>query len=46
MKLIKKATAYRQIRQLVMSGKYDVFYNQCDGAKDEDRAGVEVVQAL
>lgn len=43
---IKKATAYRQVRQLVMSGMYDVFYNQCDGAKDEDRAGVEVVQAL
>lgn len=43
---VKKATAYRQIRQLVMSGMYDVFYNQCDGAKDEDRAGVEVVQAL
>ncbi|GET89622.1 D-ala D-ala ligase C-terminus/SET domain containing protein, putative [Leishmania tarentolae] len=46
LELIKKATAYRQIRQLVMSGKYDVFYNQCDGAKDEDRAGVEVVEAL
>lgn len=44
--LIKKATAYRQIRQLIMSKKYDVFYNQCDGAKDEDRAGVEVVQTL
>lgn len=44
--LIKKATAYKQIRQLVMSKKYDVFYNQCDGAKDEDRAGLEVVQTL
>ncbi|KAG5476284.1 hypothetical protein LSCM4_05265 [Leishmania orientalis] len=46
LELIRKATAYRQIRQLVMSGKFDVFYNQCDGAKDEDRAGVEVVEAL
>eukprot|EP00796_Vickermania_ingenoplastis_P004021 gene4021-2875_t len=46
LQLIKKATAYRQIRQLIMSKKYDVFYNQCDGAKDEDRAGVEVVQTL
>lgn len=46
LELIKKATAYKQIRQLVMSKKYDVFYNQCDGAKDEDRAGLEVVQAL
>lgn len=46
LELIRKATAYRQIRQLVKSGKYDVFYNQCDGAIEEDRAGVEVVQAL
>lgn len=46
LELIKKATAYKQIRQLVMSKKYDVFYNQCDGAKDEDRAGLEVVQTL
>lgn len=43
---IKKATTYRQIRQLVKSGAYDVFYNQCDGALDEDKAGVDVVQAL
>lgn len=46
LQLIKKATAYKQIRQLIMSKKYDVFYNQCDGAKDEDRAGLEVVQTL
>ncbi|KAK7197707.1 ATP-grasp domain/D-ala D-ala ligase C-terminus/SET domain containing protein [Novymonas esmeraldas] len=46
LELIKKATAYRQIRLLVTSGKFDVFYNQCDGAKDEDRAGLEVVEAL
>ena len=38
---LKKATAYRQIRELVKSGKFDVFYNLCDGAKDEDRAGIE-----
>lgn len=44
--LIKKATAYSQIRQLIMSKNYDVFYNMCDGAKDEDRAGIEVVQTL
>ncbi|ORC92789.1 uncharacterized protein TM35_000021150 [Trypanosoma theileri] len=43
---VKKATAYRQIRQLVKSGDYDVFYNQCDGAIDEDKAGVDVVLAL
>mmetsp|Transcript_59539 Transcript_59539/g.69001 ORF Transcript_59539/g.69001 Transcript_59539/m.69001 type:complete len:508 (+) Transcript_59539:79-1602(+) len=43
---IKKATSYRTIRALVKSGMYDVFYNQCDGAKDEDRAGEDVVHAL
>eukprot|EP00474_Spongospora_subterranea_P010538 CRZ10996.1 hypothetical protein [Spongospora subterranea] len=44
--LILKATAYSQIRALVNSGKFDVFFNMCDGAKDEDRAGITVVQAL
>ncbi|KEG08720.1 hypothetical protein DQ04_06571020 [Trypanosoma grayi] len=43
---VKKATTYRQIRQLVKSGAFDVFFNQCDGAIDEDKAGVDVVQAL
>ena len=43
---LKKATAYRQVRALAKSGRFDVFYNMCDGCKDEDRAGVEVVQAL
>lgn len=46
LEFIKKATSYRRIRQLVMSGNYDVFFNQCDGAKDEDRPGVDVVRAL
>jgi D-alanine-D-alanine ligase len=43
---IKKATAVQQIRALVQSQQYDVFVNLCDGAWDEDRAGIEVVQAL
>lgn len=34
------------MRALVNSKKYDVFFNLCDGAKDEDRAGISVVQAL
>ncbi|RNF12334.1 methyltransferase/D-alanine--D-alanine ligase [Trypanosoma rangeli] len=46
LEFIKKSTAYRQIRQLVKSRAFDVFYNQCDGAIDEDKAGVDVVQAL
>lgn len=43
---LKKSTVYKTVRALVKSGKYDVFYNQCDGAKDEDRAGEEVIRVL
>ncbi|CUG90848.1 Hypothetical protein, putative [Bodo saltans] len=43
---LKKATVYKTVRALIKSGKYDVFYNQCDGAKDEDRAGEEVIRVL
>eukprot|EP00474_Spongospora_subterranea_P010777 CRZ11235.1 hypothetical protein [Spongospora subterranea] len=44
--LIKKATAYSQVRDLVRTGTFDAFFNLCDGALDEDRAGISVVQAL
>ncbi len=43
--LIHKLTAIRQVRDLVRRG-FDVFINLCDGAWDEDRPGIEVVQAL
>lgn len=43
---LHKATAVPTIRDLVRSGQYDVFFNLCDGAWDEDRAGREVVEAL
>lgn len=43
---INKATSFIEIRALVQSKKYDVFLNLCDGALDEDRAGVDVVRAL
>jgi D-alanine-D-alanine ligase len=42
---ISKATAMQQIRDLSKQG-YDMFINLCDGAWDEDRAGMAVVQAL
>lgn len=44
--LVHKATAVRQVRDLVKRGGFDVFINLCDGAWDEDRAGIEVVQTL
>lgn len=43
---LHKATAVPAVRDLVQSGQYDVFFNLCDGAWDEDRAGKEVVEAL
>jgi D-alanine-D-alanine ligase len=42
---IAKATAIRQIVELSQQG-FDVAINLCDGAWDEDRAGIEVVQTL
>ncbi|KAG5477055.1 hypothetical protein LSCM1_05395 [Leishmania martiniquensis] len=43
---MKKIDSYRTVRNLVTSNKYDVFFNLCDGGRDEKRAGVDVVAAL
>lgn len=42
---ISKSTAVRQITEIARQ-HFDAFINLCDGAWDEDRAGIEVVQAL
>src|SRR5260370_5826191 len=42
---IHKATAVREVVELSRRG-FDVFINLCDGAWDEDRPGIEVVQTL
>ena len=42
---LKKETAVLQIKELAEK-KFDVFLNLCDGAWDEPRPGIEVVQAL
>lgn len=42
---LRKATAVRDVRRLAAEG-HDVFLNLCDGAADEDRAGLEVVREL
>jgi D-alanine-D-alanine ligase-like ATP-grasp enzyme len=42
---IDKAKAVRQVIELSRRG-FDVFINLCDGAWDEDRAGIEVVQTM
>ncbi|HXD30786.1 MAG TPA: SET domain-containing protein-lysine N-methyltransferase [Pyrinomonadaceae bacterium] len=42
---IDKAKAVKQVLELSRRG-FDVFINLCDGAWDEDRAGIEVIQTL
>ncbi len=42
---IHKATAVQQVIQIARQG-FDVAINLCDGAWDQDTAGIEVVQAL
>lgn len=43
---VEKNDVYRTVRELISSQKYDLFFNLCDGGRDEKRAGVEVVSAL
>ncbi len=43
--VLEKATCVRRVRSLVREG-FDLFFNLCDGAADEDRPGIEVVRAL
>eukprot|EP00731_Ephydatia_muelleri_P023405 Em0015g988a len=43
---LHKASSHRDVRSLVYSKKYNVFFNLGDGAADEDRAGEDVVRAL
>jgi D-alanine-D-alanine ligase-like ATP-grasp enzyme len=42
---IHKATAVIEVRALAKRG-FDIVFNLCDGAWDEDRPGIEVVEAL
>ena len=42
---LRKSTAIAQLTGLARE-HYDLFFNLCDGAWDEDRPGIEVVQAL
>ena len=43
--VLEKSTAVRRIIELGRRD-FDLFFNLCDGAWDEDRPGIEVVQAL
>ena len=41
-----KANSVKQVEALIDSGKYDLFFNLCDGAADQDIPGIEVIQKL
>lgn len=43
---IHQASVNRQVREAILSDRYDLFFNLCDGAWDEDRPGIEVVRML
>lgn len=44
--MIHQRSMNRQMRELILSGGYDLFLNLCDGAWDEDRPGIDVVRML
>jgi D-alanine-D-alanine ligase len=44
--LTGKVNAVKQVEALIDSGQYDLFFNLCDGAADQDLPGIEVIQKL
>jgi D-alanine-D-alanine ligase len=44
--VLERATSVERVTELIRSGRYDLFFNLCDGAADEDRPGIEVVETL
>ncbi|NIP93966.1 MAG: D-alanine--D-alanine ligase, partial [Akkermansiaceae bacterium] len=44
--VLEKATSVEAVTSLAEGGEFDLFFNLCDGAADEERPGVEVVQTL
>ena len=45
-RLISKENVFQQILSLKKLEKFDVYFNLCNGAPDDDTAGIEVVKAL
>ena len=43
--VLERATSVRTIKRLAREG-FDVFFNLCDGAADEDSPGIEVIRTL
>jgi D-alanine-D-alanine ligase len=43
---LTKENSVRIVTSLIRSGKFDLFFNLCDGAEDQDAPGIEVVHTL
>ena len=41
-----KEASVHEVERLIASDRFDLFFNLCDGAADQDIPGIEVVQAL
>ncbi|MBM43462.1 MAG: D-alanine--D-alanine ligase [Phycisphaerae bacterium] len=44
--LVGKVNSVKQVEELIDSGRFDIFFNLCDGAADQDIPGIEVIQKL
>jgi len=44
--LVGKLNSVKQVEELIESGRFDIFFNLCDGAADQDIPGIEVIQAM
>ncbi len=43
---LHKSTSVAQVTRLIKEGGFDLFFNLCDGAADQDAPGIEVVRTL
>ena len=44
--LTGKQQSVRQVQELIDLGQYDLFFNLCDGAEDQDIPGIEIIQLM
>ena len=43
---LEKRNSEEVVARLAIAGEFDLFFNLCDGAADEDKPGIEVVETL
>ena len=44
--LVGKVNSVAQVEKLIASNEFDLFFNLCDGAADQDIPGIEVIQKM